>query len=176
MGEGFVTAEDLPRINKNLPDRDKLIRIVNPNALKNKEQFVSRRHYEGVLKKKGWFETDKPIEDFVTSRPLSGPEQVMQNRIKALEEENQRLKREGKEETSNVNPPPANDPPPDETTEGPIDVNRPQSEVFLDVRKTTRISILKEAMEAEFAPEGQKRSGLKSVIEKRIGELEKTTN
>lgn len=169
MGEGFVTADRLPELNKGKPDRDKLIRIVNPNAPKSKELFVSRRHYEGVLKKKGWFETDKPIEEFVTSRPLSGSEQVLNDKVKALEAEVERL-RKGKEEITNGNPPNIL---PDPEPEGPIDVNRPQSEVFLDVRKTTRISILKEAKESEFSPEGQKRKGLGSMIDKRIGELEK---
>lgn len=174
MGEGFVTADRLPELNKGKPERDKLIRIVNPNAPKSKELFVSRRHYEGVLKKKGWFETDKPIEEFVTSRPLSGSEQVLNDKVKALEAEVERLRKE-KEENTNGIPPDPNIPAGENPQfEGPIDLNRPQGEVFIDVRGATRISILNEALEFEFGPNGQKRKGLKSVIEKRKAELEKT--
>lgn len=168
------TAERLAAFNKGRASHQQMIRVINPNA-QIKERFISRRNFEKVFKKEGWFEIGAG-EDIA--------QHLMKNREKTpaelvLEAENERLKEEMARlrNGSTSTPAPASEPTPPPTFSLPttppdpvdFDLTRNAIDIATDLETIDRVAVLNEILAAEKG--GQDRAGVKQSIIKRITEL-----
>lgn len=166
------TAERLAAFNKGRASHQQMIRVINPNA-QIKERFISRRNFEKVFKKEGWFEIgagEDIAQHLMKNREKTAPELILEEENRKLKEEMARL-RNGSTST----PAPASEPPtfslPTTSPDIPIgfDLNRNVADIAADLETIDRIATLNEIMVLEKG--GQDRAGVKQSIIKRITEL-----